>query len=293
MKISFALRLTVGLLVFASGAMATEPLPAPAGQKSTQVSTPPAPAKLTRFDLDFPGGTPAELATAISQAMGKHLNLVIPPNLAETKIGPLKLEGVTIPDVFRAVGITSAHQVMVPSGPSGSYSFKDILIEFENPDTASPVSDSTVWSMNGTMPPTISSPQVCRYFQLGPYLENYSIEDITTAIQTGWKMAKIDPLPQLSFHKETQLLIAVGPEANVDQIPDVLSALRLNRGPAVDRIMKLQAELDEALASPGGGNDKKAAALQKEISEIAARQKANETIDNSRMSVLPPRVISH
>jgi Tfp pilus assembly protein PilN len=101
-------------------------------------------------------------------------------------------------------------------------------------------------------------------------------------------MAKVDPLPQLSFHKETQMLIAVGPEAIVDQIPDVLGALRLDRGPAVDRIMKLQAELAEVLANPGGGNEKKAAALQKEISEIAARQKANEIIDQGGRRLLPP-----
>src|ERR1041385_5181360 len=43
--------------------------------------TPPSPqstAGLTRFSLDFPGGTPRELAAAIQKASGKPLNVIVP-----------------------------------------------------------------------------------------------------------------------------------------------------------------------------------------------------------------------
>ena len=45
---------------------------------------------------------------------------------------------------------------------------------------------------------------------MGPTLEAFTIEDVTTAIETTWKMLGTDPLPKMSFHKETKLLIVVG-----------------------------------------------------------------------------------
>ncbi|MHC1766566.1 MAG: hypothetical protein AB9869_20060 [Verrucomicrobiia bacterium] len=48
---------------------------------------------LTRFDLDFPGGTPGALAEAIEKASGKPLNLVIPIGSAQTPLPPLKMRG--------------------------------------------------------------------------------------------------------------------------------------------------------------------------------------------------------
>jgi hypothetical protein len=67
-------------------------------------------AKLKHFDLDFPGGTPAELVAAISQAMGKHLNVMIPPEHAKVRIMPVKVQGVTVPELFDAIGKCSVHE---------------------------------------------------------------------------------------------------------------------------------------------------------------------------------------
>jgi hypothetical protein len=71
-----------------------------------------------------------------------------------------------------------------------------------------------------------------RFYQLEPYLAQNTVEDITTAIQTAWKMmaenksARKNATTELKFHKETGLLIAVGDVAQVQVIDDVLSALR-------------------------------------------------------------------
>lgn len=51
--------------------------------------------------------------------------------------------------------------------------------------------------------------KACRFYQINPYLKNYSIESITTAIETGWKMLNIADPPTIRFHKDTGLLIAV------------------------------------------------------------------------------------
>jgi hypothetical protein len=61
-----------------------------------------------------------------------------------------------------------------------------------------------------------------------PYLgpSSYTVEDITTAIQTGWKMLGETNMPNVSFHKDTKLLIAFGEEEKLKLIDDVLSQLK-------------------------------------------------------------------
>jgi len=60
---------------------------------------------------------------------------------------------------------------------------------------------------------------------LESYLEKLKVEDITTAIETGWKMQGVKPMPKLSFHKDTKLLIACGPREQLMTVDDVLREL--------------------------------------------------------------------
>src|SRR5262245_30780122 len=62
-----------------------------------------ATASLKHFDLDFPGGTPREFVAAISKAMGRPLNVVIPESNADVPIMPIKVSNVTVPELFRAI----------------------------------------------------------------------------------------------------------------------------------------------------------------------------------------------
>jgi hypothetical protein len=68
---------------------------------------------------------------------------------------------------------------------------------------------------------------VCRFYSLAPYLDDLKVEDITTAIETGWKMLGETSTPDLKFHKDTQLLIAVGPVDKLMLIEDMLERLRI------------------------------------------------------------------
>jgi len=54
-----------------------------------------------------------------------------------------------------------------------------------------------------------------------------TVDDITTAIQTGWKMLGDKETPAISFHKDTKLLIAVGEPSKLEMINSVLGALTL------------------------------------------------------------------
>src|SRR5512146_3341295 len=74
--------------------------------------------KLTQFSLDFPGGTPKELVAAIEKAMGRPLNVIIPEELASTKLPALKMSGVTVPQLFQALTAASRKNEAVVTSTS-------------------------------------------------------------------------------------------------------------------------------------------------------------------------------
>ena len=92
-----------------------------------------------------------------------------------------------------------------------------------------PLSDDSIWYFHvekPSMPPVVSTQKICQYYSLAPYLDHgFTVDDITTAIQTGWKMAGETPTPELNYHKETGLLIAFGEPNKLKTIGDVLNTL--------------------------------------------------------------------
>jgi hypothetical protein len=251
-----SLLLGIGLIVVEPMAGFGQVAP-PVVQPRPQVTqkAPPLPAPeletLTRFDLDFPGGPPRQLVAAISKATGKHLNVIIPARNADVQIMPIKVENVTVRELFRAIQTASAREVPIVTavGPGNqkAIQYKNSSLSFQQ--NSEPTTDETVWSFistgpteedNAVLTAAAQPEEVCQYFQLARYLEDHSVEDITTAIQTGWKMLHIDPVPQLSFHKETKLLIAVGPKDQISMIPQVLEQLHLDATAGLEKLAKLQ-----------------------------------------------------
>src|ERR1035437_1050455 len=82
-------------------------------------------SKLTKFNLDFPGGTPKELVAAIEKAMGKPLNAIIPTEDADLQMPPLKMNDVVVPQLFAALESASRKtvEVVYPGMPRGSTSY--------------------------------------------------------------------------------------------------------------------------------------------------------------------------
>jgi hypothetical protein len=60
-----------------------------------------------------------------------------------------------------------------------------------------------------------------------------TVDDITTAIQTGWRMSGASSAPTLSFHKETNLLIGAGDMSSLQVIDEVLRTLKPTTGDAL------------------------------------------------------------
>jgi hypothetical protein len=250
---------------------------------STQAS-----ADLKRFDLDFPGGTPADLAAAISKATDQHLNLIIPAGQAATKIMPMKVVNVTVSDLINAIQQASARQVPLVTGSNpGSRQVQYQKVSLSFLPVSGSLTDETVWAFQSGEPTAedkavlaqlSESEQVCKYFQLAPYLDDHTVEDITTAVETGWKMLGVDPMPKLSFHQDTKLLIAVGPAEQVEQIPAVLQQIPLDRSAAEEKIAKAMAEIDALKKAMPPGWEKNVEEVEQRMARFAQTQRAKEQL---------------
>src|SRR5215469_2197083 len=96
-------------------------------------------SNLTEFDLDFPGGTPADLVAAIEKATGKPLNAIISTEDADTQLPPLKMSKVVTPKLFGALEIASNRRVAVSMGFGGGYSEYQLSYGFRTSDN--PITD--------------------------------------------------------------------------------------------------------------------------------------------------------
>ncbi len=282
-------------------------------QEQLPIKTPPPPkpvAELKKFNLEFSGGTPEELVAAISKAQSQPLNVVIPVDLQSVKIMPVKIYNATVEQLFDAIQLASTREVPVPTYIGTAIGTRNSSVQFKTSSmgfraSGKPVTDATVWAffvepspaflatMEAISDPAVAAaPPICQYFQLAGYLEDRSVEDITTAIQTGWKMLKANPMPQLSFHQETKLLIAVGPAEQIALIPQILDQLARDDSPAAEKIAKWQQQAREIQENKAPGWEKELQILMDRIEQVVRLQEARLTLHNSGPTVpsRPPRV---
>ncbi len=211
-------------------AVAVTPVLAQDTNQSTSQPAKAEPTPLYKFDLDFPGGTPGELVAAIQKASGHPLNAIIPDRDAATRLPSLKMRGVDVAQLFKALESTFMWEFT-----SDSSGFKNRINYIYCFKTVDKPSNDSIWCFLSTkqLPPEVKHSQ---FFNLSKLLEHgLTVDDITTAIQTGWKMAGVESSAELSFHKETKLLIVVG---NFDQLLIVeraLSALDKSLQPAAEK----------------------------------------------------------
>lgn len=155
-------------------------------------------ANAETFDLAFPGGPPAKLVEALEKASGQKLNVLLPPNLSTSAIPRMELRSVNVTTVFN-----SLNQVLV---------LDENLRWF-------PVDN--VWILqSGT------DRRNSQVFYVGHLLSKFKIDDITTAIQTTWKLAGKESKTELKYHQDTQLLIALANKPQLETVTEVLRELQ-------------------------------------------------------------------
>ena len=182
---------------------------------------------LTKFDLDFPGGTPGDLVAAIQAATGKPLNAIVPAGEAGVRLPPLKLRGVDAAQLFRALLLAShRHEIHISYSRAREQTptYRDTFFGFR---TDGAPTDASIWYFHSDRVfPGGSAPKALRFYLLTPYLDRaLTVDQITTAVQTAWKMLGITDPPAISFQGGTNLLIAVGRPSQLDTIDAALKAL--------------------------------------------------------------------
>ena len=180
-----------------------------------------------RFDLDFQGGQPADLIKAIEKHSQARPNVVIHPECATAMIPPFRLRDVTVAQVLNTL-----NSLAEPDYKEGAW-------------RQVPMQDGEVWTLTKTNPRAgygmpgmqggfgqypISQqappqPRSCKIFNLTPYLDMFTVEDITTAVQGAWDLMKTENDPSIKYHKDTKLLIVVGAITEINVVADVLQRL--------------------------------------------------------------------
>lgn len=180
-----------------------------------------AEAAMPRFDINFPGGTPADLVAAIEKASGQQLNVIIPAEYAQLPLPSLRLKNINVSRLFKAFGEATQKNYWAGNVVRSS------VLNFVTKDES--VSPSSIWNFRAEgIKPLATATQ---FYSLAPYLRtDITVDDITTAIRTGWELRGVKEAPTLKFHQETQLLIAVGQPEELAMINDVLNVLNQTIG---------------------------------------------------------------
>ena len=232
------------VLVLGVALMVNGQVTPPPGALPPDVGARPEEPELRRFDLVFHGGAVDEFVDALNEQLEGMLNVVIPEDAKRTPIPAMKLKNVNVAQVFDAISSASRKTVRVTQG--NRVSERVHAVSFL-PAGNRVLNEHTVWAFYVDQPVEEIQKPGYRFYQLGPYLEGLKIEDITTAIQTALKMLKAEPGPELKFHAETKLLIAVGQPEEFKLIDDVL--MQIPRGSSKSKLGEVS--VNGAVRKPG------------------------------------------
>ena len=188
--------------------------------------------RLAEFSIDFPGGTPSQFVKVVEKAAGKPLNVIINKDDENVELPSLKMDDVDIERLFNALekaSVKTGYQDTGGTYPGGGRAYSSYRFGYGF-KTEGEISDKTIWYFHydkPSMPPSVPMPKVSQFYSLADYLEaGLTVDDITTVIQNGWKMAGVNPTPELKYHKETKLLMAYGEPEKMATIDNVLKVLK-------------------------------------------------------------------
>lgn len=214
---------------------------------------------LPKFDLDFQGGDVSELVESVQKELKKvdadaFLNVVIPTEHRHYPMPPLKMRNVNVNQLFRALEMASQAQANMdtrglPAGAFRGQSFTAARYGFQ---TSGPATRESIWYFYVVKTQEDRPSKALRYFQLAPYLSQYTMDDIGRAIEAGWNMLEENEQTKLNFHKETKLLIAVGPPHQLETISMVLKELGagMTNAPSAESASKRTQTMPKAEPAP-------------------------------------------
>lgn len=191
---------------------------------------------------------------------GEYLNVMVPENLrevSETNLITVEIKQVTVSELFNLLSRASQRTVAATITAISNSTFRrPEFVEGYRFEPMSATGGPLTYLLLGEYapevirqnplpgdrdyliippplpppPPPPVEPKTIQYFQLDPYLERFTVDDITTAIKTGWDMAGYKPAPAMKYHEETKLLVFYGTEPEMTVIKGVLEGIASARG---------------------------------------------------------------
>jgi len=220
--------LLCGATLFAITSIAQTPSQPPAVDPASGLPVPKKVDQSPRFEVHFKGGKPAELVEALARSARIRPNVIIQPDCQDIDISPFDLHDVTVGEVFVALNMLSSFSNTTARNgswqPSSSGGGEIWLLTRQVPAQQNPFQQRMATVM-GSNPGSMQPPRVCRVFNLSRYLDQFTVEDITTAVQGAWELLNRDEKPTIKYHKDTKLLIVAGEESQLLVVSDVLREL--------------------------------------------------------------------
>ena len=191
----------------------TTPMPAASADKPNDKQSDEQRRDQWTFTIDFPGGTIAQLVKAVSNSSGPAFNVIGEKADLATELPPFSLRNADSESLANALNQllqSRGLNVTRASGPN---------IVGERGQLNIPI---YALIRRASFDPIVSDS-----FQLAPYLEKQSIDDIVVAIRTLWELnpANRPEALQLKFHPQTKLLLVSGTPAAIQVASKVISTL--------------------------------------------------------------------
>jgi hypothetical protein len=192
---------------------------APSASPPAKATNAPQRPEWMRMNIDFAGGSPAELLAAIKKVSNQTPNVLIHPDAATVTIPAFKLRDVSSAQIFIALNALSE-----PPFTNGYWK-------------AAPLPDGEIWTLTRPhaygpkIDPTTGFPVAsknCKILNLTLVLGDYSVDDVTTAMKGAWELLNSGETPVVKFHKDTKLLMIVGDDRQLNVANEVLRELTTN-----------------------------------------------------------------
>lgn len=175
-----------------------------------------------RFDLQFPGGSPDALVKLLREASGQPVNAMVPLAAKDVDLPPLNYRNVTVEEVLGPLRASEN----VPFERDGQ-----VFVESEGFEWKL---DRGIWVMRVFAPSKQLDVFLVEPVNIRRLLEHYTIDDVTTAIDSAWKLQNAPAENQLLFHPETSLLLLRGRRDDIITARSVLQSLEIKEPPAYD-----------------------------------------------------------
>jgi hypothetical protein len=217
------------------------------------------------INIVFPGGSVAELVSAINRSEGTSFNLIAEKSHQEVQLPSFTLRNADPASLAVALnGLLRSRELTINLAGSNIF----VLTKSASPTSA-----------YAPAAPTFQA------YQLAPYLANLSVEDITDAISAAWASdAAHDPkLVRFKYHPTTKLLFVYGPPEAINIATQVIPQLNPT-ATARARYEYLRSPTDPLLQIPTPSPEQEAARLAAVAAEVARRR---DLRDQGQMMVAP------